>query len=159
MENTARCHTGLWLKNWAKFDSSDFWSFIMNFTSSILCKNAWATQVYCCQETILDEGRHHLLLLHKQTYDKRGIAESLHAYITRAWLTPCEVGVASFPGLPHFWFFGFHSMEEYYHSIECKPKNKNNTGEAWERETKVGVFSRDISQLLKICPPPSFGAT
>ena len=27
-----------------------------------------------------NEGMHHLLLLHKQVHDKRGIAESLHAY-------------------------------------------------------------------------------
>ena len=55
-----------------------------------------------------------LLLLHKQVHDKRGIAEgtaeSLYAYITRARLTACE----------------------------------------------VGVFSREISQLSKICPLPSF---
>ena len=57
------------------------------------------------------EGRHApLLLLHKQAHDKRGIAESLHAQITRARLTACE----------------------------------------------VGVFSREISQLEKIRPPPSF---
>ena len=31
--------------------------------------------------------------LHKQAHDKRGIAESLHAYITRAKLTVYEVGV------------------------------------------------------------------
>ena len=42
------------------------------------------------------EGRHApLLLLHKQVHDKRGIAESLHAQITRARLTACEVGVFS----------------------------------------------------------------
>ena len=29
---------------------------------------------------------HHLLLLHKQVHDKRGIAESQHAYIYRARL-------------------------------------------------------------------------
>ena len=51
-----------------------------------------------------------LLLLHKQVHDKRGIAESLHAQMTRARLTAC----------------------------------------------KVGVFSREISQLSKIHPPPSF---
>ena len=45
-----------------------------------------------------------------QAHDKRGIEESLHAQITRARLTACE----------------------------------------------VGVFSREISQLLKIRPPPSF---
>ena len=57
------------------------------------------------------EGRHApLLLLRKQAHDKRGIAESLHAQITRARLTACE----------------------------------------------VGVFSREISQLSKIRPPPTF---
>ena len=55
-----------------------------------------------------NEGRHYFLLLHNQAHDKRGIAESLHAYITRARLTACEVGkflreisrdyVASYPG-------------------------------------------------------------
>ena len=34
-----------------------------------------------------------LLLLHKQVHDERGIAESLHAQITRARLTACEVGI------------------------------------------------------------------
>ena len=59
------------------------------------------------------EGRHApLLLLRKQAHDKRGIAESLHAQITRTRLTACE----------------------------------------------VGIFSREISQLLKICPPPSFSS-
>ena len=33
------------------------------------------------QEELTNEGRHHLLLLHKQVYVKRGIAESLHTYI------------------------------------------------------------------------------
>ena len=37
-----------------------------------------------------NEGRHHLLFLHKQVHDKRGIEEPLHAYITRAKLTACE---------------------------------------------------------------------
>ena len=61
------------------------------------------------EEGLTNEGRDYLLLLHKQVHDKRGIAESLHAQITRARLTACE----------------------------------------------VGVFSREISQLLKIRPPPS----
>ena len=64
------------------------------------------------EEGLTNEGRHHLLLLSKQAHDKRGIAESLHAQITRPRLTACEVG--------------------------------------------VHVFSREISQLSKICPPPSF---
>ena len=42
------------------------------------------------------ESRHApLLLLHKQAHDKRGIAESVHAQITRARLTVCEVGAFS----------------------------------------------------------------
>ena len=64
------------------------------------------------EEGLTNEGRHNLLLLHKQAHDKRGIAESLHAQITRARLTVCE----------------------------------------------VGVFSREISQLSKIHPPPSFSS-
>ena len=32
---------------------------------------------------------------HKQAHDKRGIEESLHAQMTRARLTMCEVGVFS----------------------------------------------------------------
>ena len=52
------------------------------------------------EEGLTNEGRHHLLLLHKQAHDKRGIAESLRAQITRVKLTACEVGVASFPGSP-----------------------------------------------------------
>ena len=45
------------------------------------------------EEGLTNEGRHHLLLLHKQVQDKSGIAESLHAQITRARLPACEVGV------------------------------------------------------------------
>ena len=49
------------------------------------------------EEGLANEGRHHLLLsvLHKQTHDKRGIEESFDAYITRAKLIACEVGVFS----------------------------------------------------------------
>ena len=47
------------------------------------------------EEGLTNEGRHHLLLLRKQAHDKRGIEESLHAQITRARLTACEVGVFS----------------------------------------------------------------
>ena len=47
------------------------------------------------EEGLTNEGRHHLLLSHKQVHDKSGIAESLHAYITRAKLTVYEVGVFS----------------------------------------------------------------
>ena len=36
------------------------------------------------EEGLTNEGRNHLLLLHKQAHDKSGIAESLHAYINRA---------------------------------------------------------------------------
>ena len=65
------------------------------------------------EEGLTNEGRHHLLLLDKQAHDKRGNEESLHAQITRARLTVCE----------------------------------------------VGMFSREISQLWKVCPPPPLGAT
>ena len=41
------------------------------------------------EEELLNEGRHHLLLLHKQVHDKRDIAESLHAYIWRARSIKC----------------------------------------------------------------------
>ena len=44
------------------------------------------------EEGLTNEGRHHLLLLHKQVHDKRSIAESLHVYINRVRLTVCEVG-------------------------------------------------------------------
>ena len=47
------------------------------------------------EEGLTNEVRHHLLLLHKQAYDKKGIAESLHVYITRVRLTKCEVGILS----------------------------------------------------------------
>ena len=33
------------------------------------------------EEGLTNEGRHHLLLLHKQAHDNRGIAESLHTII------------------------------------------------------------------------------
>ena len=41
-----------------------------------------------------NQGRHHLVLLHMQAHDKKGIARSQHAYINnRARLTACEVGI------------------------------------------------------------------
>ena len=40
-----------------------------------------------CEEVgLANEGRHHLLLVHTQVHDKRGITESLHVYIYRARL-------------------------------------------------------------------------
>jgi len=45
---------------------------------------------------LINEGRYHLLLLHKQVHDKRGFAESLHVYINSFRLSVCvrcEVGV------------------------------------------------------------------
>ena len=42
------------------------------------------------EEGLTNEGRHHLLLLHKQAHDKSSIAELLH---NRARLTACEMGV------------------------------------------------------------------
>ena len=47
------------------------------------------------EEGLTNEVRNHLLLLHKQAYDKKGIAELLHVYITRVRLTNCEVGILS----------------------------------------------------------------
>ena len=41
------------------------------------------------EEELLNEVRHHSLLLHKQAHDKRDIAESLHAYIWRARSIKC----------------------------------------------------------------------
>ena len=38
------------------------------------------------EEGLMNKGRYHLLLLHRQGHDKRGIAKSLHAYINRARL-------------------------------------------------------------------------
>ena len=46
-------------------------------------------------ERLTNKSRQHLLLLHKQAHNKRSIAESLHAYITTARLTVCELGVFS----------------------------------------------------------------
>ena len=47
---------------------------------------------YCARGGTHKKGGHHLLLLHKQTHDKRNIEESLHAYINRARLTVCGGG-------------------------------------------------------------------
>ena len=44
------------------------------------------------EEGLANEGRHHLLLLHKQALDKRGIAEPLHEYINRDRLYSCVWG-------------------------------------------------------------------
>ena len=48
------------------------------------------------EEGLTNEGRHHLLLLHKQVHDKsrkKNVAKSLHKYLNRVRLTACEVGV------------------------------------------------------------------
>ena len=44
-------------------------------------------------QDLKNEGRYHLLLLHKQVHDKRGIVKSLQAYIARVKVTACEVGI------------------------------------------------------------------
>ena len=51
------------------------------------------------EEGLANEGRHHLLLLHKQVHDKRATAGSLHVYLNRARLNACEVGIF----LREFW--------------------------------------------------------
>ena len=43
------------------------------------------------EEGLTNEGRHHLLLLHKQAHH---IVGSLPAHINRAGLTACEVGIS-----------------------------------------------------------------
>ena len=50
---------------------------------------------------LTNEGRHNLLLLHKQAHDKRCIVE-FHTYIYKAKLSVCEVGL--------------FSIEKYYNS-------------------------------------------
>ena len=44
-------------------------------------------------QDLKNEGRYHLLLLHEQAHDKRGIVESLQAYIARVRVTACKVGI------------------------------------------------------------------
>ena len=62
------------------------------------------------EEELLNEVRHHSLLLHKQAHDKRDIAESLHAYIWRARSIKC-VRYVSQLGLDMY-----HSSGGIYHS-------------------------------------------
>ena len=50
----------------------------------------WRLSFHCKR---MDLTNDHLLLLHKQAHDKKGIAESLHVHTNRAWLIACEVGV------------------------------------------------------------------
>ena len=45
------------------------------------------------EKGLTNEGRHHLLYLHKQMHDKRGIIKSLIQYINQVLLPVCEVGV------------------------------------------------------------------
>ena len=47
------------------------------------------------EEGLRNEDRHHLLLLHEQVHDKRGIVESLQVYTNRARLTVYKVDVFS----------------------------------------------------------------
>ena len=46
----------------------------------MLSKKHWRSSTVQ-EEGLENEGKHHLLLLHKQAHDKRGIAESLHVVI------------------------------------------------------------------------------
>ena len=47
------------------------------------------------EKGLTNEGRHHLLLLHKQAHDKRSrITAHVHVDLYRARLTACEVGVS-----------------------------------------------------------------
>ena len=64
------------------------------FMPTYLCRKAPKKQHFV-EEGLTNEGRHNLLLLYKQADDKRGIADSLHAYTTRARPTEFEVGVFS----------------------------------------------------------------
>ena len=48
------------------------------------CQGRLTNEATLCKRR--DEGRHYLLLLHKQAPDKRAIAESLHAFTNRARL-------------------------------------------------------------------------
>ena len=50
-----------------------------------LIKKHWRSSIVQ-EEGLTNKGRHHLLLLHKQAHDKRGIAELQHVYINRAKL-------------------------------------------------------------------------
>ena len=65
------------------------------------------------EEELTIEGRHHLLLLHKQTHDKKSIAESLYAHTNKARLTArltaCEVGIF------------YHNSRNYTHPLFEKP--------------------------------------
>ena len=47
------------------------------------------------EEGVINEGRHHLLLLRKQAHAKLSDIESQHVYIKRARITACELGVFS----------------------------------------------------------------
>ena len=62
------------------------------FFDQVVAKDAFLSKIrhlFMLQYMQSNEDRHHL---HKQAHDK-SIAESLHAYINRARLTACKVGV------------------------------------------------------------------
>ena len=65
------------------------------------------------EEELTIEGRHHLLLLHKQTHDKKSIAESLYVHTNKARLTArltaCEVGIF------------YHNSRNYTHPLFEEP--------------------------------------
>ena len=65
------------------------------------------------EEGLTNEGKHHMLLLHKQVQnkrviDKRGIEELVHEYITGAGLTGCEIGAFSWEK--------YHNSQGHAHS-------------------------------------------
>ena len=73
---------------------------VMLSKEAILCKRTYLCHSTCGyvkqrsstvqKEELTNAGRHNL---HKPTDEKRSIAESLHAYVTRARLTACELRV------------------------------------------------------------------
>ena len=75
------------------------------------------------EKGLTNEGRHHLLYLHKQMHDKRGIIKSLIQYINQAQLPACEVGV-----------FSGHMKKQ-------KMKTETETGnENWKQKWKCNLF-------------------
>ena len=89
------------------------------------------------EEGLKNEGRHHLLLLHKQALDKKGIVESLHGYMT--WniqsAHACEVG--------GFWKVGVLSQLSKMHPPPSLRSHLNSL--------PMGVFSSNIMVSQYVC--------
>ena len=83
------------------------------------------------EKGLTNEGRHHLLLLHKQAHDKRSrITAHVHVDLYRARLTACEVGVSQEK---------YHNSRNYAHPTSLKSNLSSSA---------MGIFSGEYCLII-----------